>query len=74
MNNIYIKKYKYIISLGEDCFMRSLIDRYNIRDKFLIRMPFDGSIHPYEEVCRLIETDFLYYGDYSLKNNIFLWK
>jgi hypothetical protein len=65
-------KYKYIISLGEDCFMRSLIDRYNIRDKFQIRMPFDGSIHPYEEMCRLIETDFLDYDkNIVLNNNIF---
>ncbi len=65
-------KYKYIISLGEDCFMRSLIDRYNIRDKFKIRMPFDGSIHPYEEMCRLIETDFLDYDkNILLVNNIF---
>ncbi len=63
-----MSKYKYIISLGEDCFMRSLIDRYNIREKFKIRMPFDGSIHPYEEICRLIETDFLDY------NNNIVWK
>ena len=63
-----MSKYKYIISLGEDCFMRSLIDRYNIREKFKIRMPFDGSIHPYEEICRLIETDF---QDY---NNNIVWK
>jgi hypothetical protein len=63
-----MSKYKYIISLGEDCFMRSLIDRYNIREKFKIRMPFDGSIHPYEEMCKLIETDFL---DYT--NNI-VWE
>ena len=65
-------KYKYIISLGEDCFMRSLIDRYNIRDKFKIRMPFDGSVHPYEEMCRLIETDFLDYdNNIVLNNNVF---
>lgn len=66
-------KYDYIISLGEDCFMRSLIDRYNIRDRFKVRMPFDGSTHPYEEMCRLIETDFLDYIDDNivLNNNIF---
>jgi hypothetical protein len=65
-------KYKYIISLGEDCFMRSLIDQYNMRDKFKIRMPFDGSVHPYEEMCRLIETDFLDYDkNIVLNNNIF---
>ena len=65
-------KYKYIISLGEDCFMRSLIDQYNMRDKFKIRMPFDGSLHPYEEMCRLIETDFLNYdNNIVLNNNIF---
>ena len=65
-------KYKYIISLGEDCFMRSLIDQYNMRDKFKIRMPFDGSVHPYEEMCRLIETDFLNYdNNIVLNNNIF---
>ena len=61
--------YKYIINLGEDCFMRSLIDRYNLRTKFPIRMPFDGSIHPYEEVCRLIESDFSDYTDDILVNN-----
>ena len=61
----------YIISLGEDCFMRSLIDRYNIRDKFKIRMPFDGSIHPYEEMCRLIETDFIDYDKNIVFNHFF---
>ena len=65
-------KYKYIISLGEDCFMRSLIDRYNIREKFKIRMPFDGSVHPYEEMCRLIETDFTdYTNNIVSENNVF---
>jgi len=65
-------KYKYIISLGEDCFMRSLIDRYNIRDKFKVRMPFDGSVHPYEEMCRLVDTDFLNYNNNIVfQNNIF---
>ena len=64
-------KYKYIISLGEDCFMRSLIDRYNIRDKFEIRMPFDGSVHPYEEMCRLIDTDFEDYDNNISFNTIF---
>jgi hypothetical protein len=66
-----MEKYKYIISLGEDCFMRSLIDRYNIRDKFEIRMPFDGSVHPYEEMCRLIDTDFRDYDNNIVFNNIF---
>ena len=56
-------KYKFIISLGSDCFFRSLIDRYSLRDKFNIRMPFDGSVHPYETVCHLIETDFNDYLD-----------
>lgn len=65
--------FKYIISLGEDCFMRSLIDRFNLREKFHVRMPFDGSIHPYEEVCRLIETDFIDYGTgIQYVNNMFI--
>jgi hypothetical protein len=65
--------YKHIISLGEDCFMRSLIDRYNIRKKFKIRMPFDGSVHPYEEVCRLITTDFIDYTEnIKYANNCFV--
>lgn len=65
-------KYKYIINLGEDCFMRSLIDRYNIREKFKVRMPFDGSYHSYKEMCRLIETDFLDYDkNIILKDKIF---
>jgi hypothetical protein len=52
--------------------MRSLIDRYNIREKFKIRMPFDGAIHPYEEMCRLIETDFVNYDNNIVVNdNIF---
>jgi len=64
--------YKYIISLGEDCFMRSLIDRYHLREKFKIRMPFDGSVHPYEEMCRLIQTDFVdYETDVVIKDNVF---
>lgn len=64
--------YKYIISLGEDCFMRSLIDRYHLREKFKIRMPFDGSVHPYEEICRLIQTDFVdYETDVVIKDNVF---
>jgi len=68
-------KYKYLISLGEDCFMRSLIDRYTIREKFKVRMPFDGSIHPYQEMCRLIETDFVDYDkDIVLNNKIFYGK
>jgi hypothetical protein len=60
-------KYKYIISLGKDCFMRSLLDRYNIRYKFKIRMPFYG-----EDMCRLVETDFLDYNKNTIINsNIF---
>ena len=52
--------------------MRSLIDRYNIRKKFKVRMPFDGSIHPYEEMCRLIETDFVdYQNNITCQDNIF---
>jgi hypothetical protein len=52
--------------------MRSLIDRYNIRDKFKVRMPFDGSVHPYEEMCRLVDTDFLNYNNNIVfQNNIF---
>lgn len=67
-----MEKYKYVISLGEDCFMRSLIDRYCIRDKFKVRMPFDGSLHPYEEMCRLIDTDFKDYdNNIVINNNIF---
>ena len=64
--------YKYVISLGRDCLMRSLIDRYKLREKFKVRMPFDGSIHGYEEVCRLIETDFSdYENDIVYLNNAF---
>ena len=64
--------YKYVISLGEDCFMRALIDRYNIRQRFKVRMPFDGAIHPYEEMCRLIKTDFSDYDNNIIfKDNIF---
>jgi hypothetical protein len=64
--------YKYVISLGRDCLMRSLIDRYKLREKFKIRMPFDGSIHGYEEVCRLIDTDFVdYYDNIVYSNNVF---
>jgi len=67
-----MEKYTYIISLGEDCFMRSLVDRYNIRERFKVRMPFDGSVHPYEEMCRLIETDFVDYDNNIVFNsNIF---
>jgi len=69
INNIM---YKYVISLGRDCLMRSLIDRYKLREKFKVRMPFDGSIHGYEEVCRLIETDFSdYENDIVYSNNAF---
>lgn len=53
--------YKHIISLGEDCFMRSMIDRYSFRNRFPVRMPFDGASHPYDSVCKLIETGFLKY-------------
>ena len=43
-----------------------------MRDKFKIRMPFDGSVNPYEEMCRLIETNFLHYDkNIVLNNNIF---
>jgi hypothetical protein len=52
--------------------MRSLIDRYHLREKFKIRMPFDGSVHPYEEMCRLIQTDFVdYETDVVIKDNVF---
>lgn len=61
--------YKYVISLGRDCLMRSIIDRYKLREKFKVRMPFDGSIHGYEEVCRLIETDFADYNDNIVHSN-----
>lgn len=64
--------YKYVISLGRDCLMRSIIDRYKLREKFKVRMPFDGSIHGYEEVCRLIETDFAdYYDNIVHSNSVF---
>jgi hypothetical protein len=70
--------YKYVISLGEDCFMRSLIDRFQIREKFKIRMPFDGSVHSYEDVCDLISTNFINYKtnitNYKDFNNIFIKK
>ena len=53
--------------------MRSLIDRYSLRDRFKIRMPFDGSVHPYEEVCRLIDTDFVDYGEsMTYESNMFV--
>jgi hypothetical protein len=66
-------KYKYIISLGEDCFFRSLIDRYKIRDKFPVRMPFDGSTHPYTRVCQLIKDKFVDYMDNVIyEHNMFL--
>jgi len=52
--------------------MRSLVDRYNIRERFKVRMPFDGSVHPYEEMSRLIETDFVDYDNNIVFNsNIF---
>ena len=52
--------------------MRALIDRYNIRQRFKVRMPFDGAIHPYEEMCRLIKTDFSDYDNNIIfKDNIF---
>ena len=35
-------------------------------------MPFDGSVHPYEEMCRLIQTDFAdYETDVVFKDNVF---
>lgn len=53
--------------------MRSLIDRYTLRDRFKVRMPFDGSVHPYEEVCRLIDTDFADYGqDITYESTMFV--
>lgn len=56
-------KYQYIISLGDDCFGRTLIDRFNLREKFPVRMPFDGSSHPYQSVCELINNGFKEYGE-----------
>ena len=67
-------KFQHIISLGEDCFFRSLIDRYNIRNKFPCRMPFDGSIHPYKETCDLICNNFIdYTKNITFENNFFYY-
>jgi hypothetical protein len=49
---------RFIISLGEDCFPRLFVDKYRLRVKFPVRMPFDGSIHKFHTMCDLIENDF----------------
>ena len=62
--------YKHIISLGEDCFMRTMVHNFSLRELYSTRMPFDGSIHPYGKMCSLIETDFKdYYLGLAKKQN-----
>lgn len=55
--------FDHIISLGEDCFPRLFIDKYHLRKNFPTRMPFDGSIHPFDTMCDLIENDFENYSN-----------
>jgi hypothetical protein len=59
--NLLVKnKFEYIISLGQACCPRAFVDRFKLRKKFPIRMPFDGSGHSFEAICNLIKTDFDY--------------
>jgi hypothetical protein len=56
-------EYKHIISLGMLCFGRQFIDYYKIREKFPIRMPFDGAYHSYAFMCASIKNNFQGYLD-----------
>jgi hypothetical protein len=57
------QKYKHIISLGRLCAPRMIVDHFKIREKYPIRMPFDGSYHKYDFVCEMIKNNFKGYLD-----------
>lgn len=55
------KKYEHIISLGKLCLPRMIVDHFKMREKFPVRMPFDGSYHEYHFMCEMIADDFKNY-------------
>ena len=58
-------KYEHIISLGKLCLPRMIIDHFKMREKFPIRMPFDGSYHEYNFMCDMLSSNFENYLDNS---------
>lgn len=53
-----MKNFDHIISLGNTCYTRSFPEKFELQEKFPIRMPFDGSVHSYQAVCHVINNDF----------------
>ena len=54
-----------IISLGRLCYSRTFPERFHIYNfkKNKVRMPFDGCITPYHDMCKLINTDFFQFSE-----------
>ena len=50
-----------IISLGQQCYSRTHPERFHLYDfkkTREVRMPFDGCITPYSELCAILNTNF----------------
>lgn len=64
-----------MISLGEQCYSRVFLERfhlYDFRKTRKVRMPFDGCVTQYKEVCSLLNNNFanVFKGLKSVKNEI----
>lgn len=58
--------YSHIISLGRNCLPRVILTHSGYKPRKAqgeLTLPFDLSIHSYENVCSLIENDFKFYID-----------
>ena len=71
-------RYEHIISLGKLCLPRMIIDHFKMREKFPIRMPFDGAYHEYNFMCDMISSNFEDYLSNSqlvkISENKNMWK
>ncbi|MDD2781550.1 DUF1796 family putative cysteine peptidase [Sulfuricurvum sp.] len=57
----YSKRFKHIVSLGNNCIPRTIPTRKGFKktkNEGELTLPFDLSVTPYMAVCELIETDF----------------
>jgi hypothetical protein len=58
-----------IISLGTDCLSRTIPTRWGLKPPKLMgerTHPFDLALHPYEALCRILDSDFRDYLDPNL--------
>ena len=66
-NQRIFAQYDYkIISLGTDCLSRTIPTRWGLKAPKLLgerTHPFDLAVHPYEALCRILDSDFEGYLD-----------